>query len=104
MSDSKIKNTKINSTTSTVLIIDDEESIRELYKINLQRLGYTTFLASNSEEAINICKQSLNKHEPIHIVIVDLSIPGDINGKDIAKTLRNLDTHIKVIVSSGHSE
>ena len=104
MTNSEINNTKINSTTSTVLIVDDEKDVRELYKINLQRLGYKTFTASNSDEAINICKQSLEKHEPILFAIVDLSLPGDITGKDIAKILRNLNSDILTIVSSGDTE
>ena len=98
------KSTNSTPPTLSTLIIDDEESIRELFKINLERLGYKVFTACNSSEAINIYKISIEDLEPISTVIIDLSIPGDINGKDIAKIFRDLNPQAKLIVSSGNSD
>jgi len=87
----------------TVLVIDDEEPIRELFKINLEKLNYKCLLASNSKEAIEIHKKYLKEANNIHITILDLNIPGDIGGKEVAVKIRELNPDAKIIVASGDS-
>ena len=88
----------------TVLIVDDEENIRELFKINLEKLGYQVLLASNSTEALQYFKAPLDNKQLIDIVILDLALPGDLNGKDIAIEIKKIDSKAKIIVSSGNTE
>ncbi|TCK17894.1 response regulator receiver domain-containing protein [Thiogranum longum] len=85
----------------TVLVVDDEEDIRELYALILEKLGYTTLLSSTSDEAIRLYRHSLESGTPINIVILDLNIPADRGGKEIATILRELDPQARLIVSSG---
>lgn len=99
-----VNNMKDNFTGRTILLVDDEEDIRELYKINLERLGCNTVPACNGDEAIALYRQSLENGEPIDVIILDLTIPGSMGGKEIADKLRALDPHARMIVTSGHSE
>ncbi len=87
----------------TILLVDDEEDIRELFKLNLEKLGYLTVPACDGDEAITLYQQSLEKDSPFDAVIMDLSIPGSKNGKEIAQKIREIDSHAKIIVSSGNS-
>ena len=87
----------------TVLIIDDEEDVCVLYKINLEKLGYSVITANSSTDALQICNESLN-NTPIDIAIIDLSLPGSLTGNEIASEIRKINSDIKLIVSSGNTE
>ena len=87
----------------TIMFVDDEDDIRELFKLNLQRLGYKTISASSGDEALKYYQQSLNDNNRIDAVILDLSIPGSLSGKEIAKQMREINPNVKLIVSSGLS-
>ncbi|MCU0289391.1 MAG: response regulator, partial [Acidobacteria bacterium] len=81
-----------------ILIVDDEESIREVAALLLESLGYTVTATESGEEAIEICK----KNTP-DLAILDLTIPGGIGGKETADAIREFAPNIKLIVSSGYS-
>ncbi len=87
----------------TILIVDDEADIRDLFKLNLERLGYKTMQASNAEEAISLYQQALKNNKPIHALILDLGLPGSMGGKEVAEKIRTLDSQAKIIVSSGNT-
>lgn len=88
---------------ATILVIDDESDMRKLFDLNLKKLGCKTILACNGNEAVSLYQQSLEDNKPIDLVILDLSFPGDIDGKEIAHKLRLLDSQVKIIVASGHT-
>ncbi|NOZ37580.1 MAG: response regulator [Gammaproteobacteria bacterium] len=88
----------------SVLVVDDEEDIRDLFKLNLERLGCKVMLACNGDEAIALYRQSLDGGEAIEIVILDLTLPGGMGGKVIADSIRGLDPQAKIIVASGYTE
>jgi len=87
----------------TILVIDDEDDIQELFKFNLERLGCKTLLAGNRDEAIALYRQVLESGESVDAVILDLSLPGSMGGKEIADDIRALDPRAKIIVASGHT-
>jgi len=95
---------KENITNHTILVMDDEEPLRELYKIHLSKLGFTVILASGGDEVIRLFQQANNSENHINAVILDLSIPGSIGGKEVADKIRAVDSQAKIIVSSGDSE
>jgi len=86
---------------NTILVMDDEEDIRELFSLNLEILGYQSILTSNSDEAIAKYQQSLQDGQIIAAVILDLNIPGSMGGKQVAAEIRAIDANAKIIVSSG---
>lgn len=87
-----------------VLVVDDEEDIRDLFKLNLERLGCKVMLACNGDEAIAVYRQSLDSGESIDIVILDLTLPGGMGGAVIADSVYALNPQARIIVASGHTE
>ena len=91
-------------TNRTILILDDDENIQILYKIKLQKLGCHVIAVYNGMEAIEIYKTALETDKPIDVMIVDLSIPDGMGGKEVTDEIRKIHHHAKVIVASGNSE
>ncbi|GEM_PF-1911368 len=87
----------------TILVVDDEQDIRDLYSLILEKLGYQVLLARTSDEVVECYHQSLENSVPIDVVILDLNLPDGRGGKEIAGVLRAMDPHARLIVSSGHT-
>jgi two-component system, chemotaxis family, CheB/CheR fusion protein len=83
-----------------VLVVDDEEVVREMAKRTLERHGYTVLLADSGPAAINIFKKDL---ADISVVILDLSMP-QMDGGEALPILRKIRPKVKFLVSSGYSE
>jgi len=88
----------------TILVVDDEVDIQDLFKLHLGRLGCKTVLACNGDEAIAVYRQSLADGKTIDAIILDLTLPGGMGGKEVAERIRALNSHAKIIVSSGYAE
>jgi len=86
-----------------ILLMDDESMIRDLGSEMLRRLGYQVFTTRDGLEAITVYKKSKDCGEPFDAVIMDLTIPGGMGGKEALKELLDVDPGIKAIVSSGYS-
>ncbi len=84
--------------TGIILVVDDEEIIRDLAKAILQREGYTVLTADSGVEAIHIYEQ---RGSDIALVILDLTMP-KMDGRVCYYKLRELDPHVRVILSSGY--
>jgi CheY-like chemotaxis protein len=82
----------------TILVVDDEQVVREIAKRSLSRHGFEVLTANNGMEAIQIAKRHPGE---IGLVLLDLSMPG-MNG-DLPE-LRKFRPEVKVMVSSGYSE
>jgi len=85
--------------TETVLLVDDEEMIRDVGQAMLEKLGYRLFMAASGEQALHLIKH--NGHE-IDLVILDLIMPGLDGGKtfDLIKEIR---PNLPVILASGYA-
>jgi len=83
--------------------MDDEESIRNLSKQRLSRLGYESELAKDGAQAIELYKKSMDFGQPFDAVILDLTVKGGMGGKDVIKELLKINPQVKAIVSSGYS-
>ncbi|MFH1146610.1 MAG: response regulator, partial [Pseudomonadota bacterium] len=83
----------------TILLIDDEDVIRELGKEVLERLGYKVLLAADGVEAIEIYDKNAGQ---IDLVILDIVMP-KAGGKSTFGELRAKNSALKVIISSGYS-
>ncbi len=86
-----------------ILVMDDEEIIRDVASSMLNLLGYNVELAVNGEEAIDKYKAYMEKGKKFDLVIMDLTIPGAIGGKETIREIKKLDSSVKAIVSSGYS-
>jgi PAS domain S-box-containing protein len=84
----------------TVLVVDDEKTVRELAKNTLERYGYKVLAACSGSSAIDIFKRHPGD---ISLVILDLSMPA-MGGDEALPELRKIRPDVKVMVSSGYSE
>ncbi len=87
-----------------VLVMDDEELIREVSGEMLKLLGYEAVFAENGGQAIELFNAAKAAGEPFDAVILDLTVPGGLGGKDTLLKLKEIDPSVKAIVSSGYSK
>jgi PAS domain S-box-containing protein len=87
----------------TVLVMDDELVVRDIFGEILNHLGYGVEFAKDGCEAIEIYEKAKDRGNPFDLVIMDLTIPGGMGGKEAIERLREIDPGIKAIVSSGYS-
>ena len=85
-----------------VLVMDDEKDIRELAGEMLESIGYEVGFAKDGMEAIEIYKRALKTERPFDAVIIDLTIPGGMGGKEAIQKLHEIVPEVKAIVSSGY--
>ena len=82
----------------TILLVEDEASLREVTAFTLQSAGYTVIEADGPVEAIQFIK---TYPEPIHLLLTDVVMP-HMNGLELSKLLRASRPHLKVIFASGY--
>lgn len=83
----------------TIMVVDDEPTVRELAKSILERFGYQVIQAQNGNEAL---QQYQSQKEKIDMVILDLIMPG-LSGVETLKELRKTNPAVKVLIASGYS-
>ncbi len=86
--------------SGTVLLVEDEEILREMAETMLRRLGYRVVTAKNGAEAVEVFRRH---RDEISCVLSDLTMPG-MNGWQTLAALRRISPDISVILSSGHDE
>ena len=89
--------------TGRVLVVDDEDAIRDLVEFTLTRLGYKVWQAATALEGVNIYREKFEAGERFDAVILDLTLPGGIGGKEALKKLIEIDPTVNAIVSSGYA-
>jgi len=87
-----------------ILVMDDEASLRKMTGRMLENLGYKPEFAKDGAEAIESYKKAMESEKPYDAVILDLTIPGGMGGKDAVKKLLEISPEVKAIVSSGYSD
>jgi PAS domain S-box-containing protein len=98
------KETKENTVSGMgkILIMDDEELVRDVAADMLSFVGYQTELACDGLEAIELYKKAREAGQPFDAVIMDLTIPGGMGGKQAIGKLLEIDPEVKAVVSSGY--
>ncbi|MCK4839624.1 MAG: PAS domain S-box protein [Desulfobulbaceae bacterium] len=86
-----------------IMIMDDDEMVRNVAQKMLVQLGHDVVLAANGEEAVKLYQESMNSGRHFDLVIMDLTIPGGMGGKEAVQEVLDMDPEAKVIVSSGYS-
>src|SRR5947208_2242795 len=94
---------EVVSGTGRILIVDDEEAIRALVEFTLERLGYKVSQAESALEGVELYRQKLEAGERFDAVILDLTLPGGMGGKEALKRLIEIDPTVNAIVSSGYA-
>jgi PAS domain S-box-containing protein len=94
---------EVVSGTGRILIVDDEEAIRDLVEFTLDRLGYKVSQAESALEGVELYRQKFEAGERFDAVILDLTLPGGMGGKEALKRLIEIDPTVNAIVSSGYA-
>ena len=87
-----------------ILVMDDEAMVREVLGAMLPTLGYEAEVAKDGVEAIELFSQAQGSAESFAAVILDLTVPAGMGGKETIEKLLKIDPQVKAIVSSGYSD
>jgi len=94
---------EVSGGASRVLVMDDEEIVRTLAKSILEQLGYQAECVENGAQAAELYRREKEVGDPFSAVILDLTVPGGVGGKEAIKMLRGYDPQVRAIVCSGYS-
>lgn len=87
-----------------VLIMDDEEAIRAVMEALLTRKGFSVDTAEDGAAALDLYQKAIVRGEPYDAVVLDMTVPGGMGGKETMERLREIDPAVRAIVSSGYSQ
>ena len=94
---------KLYNGRGRVLVMDDDQRIREVYENLLAHLGYTAVVVPDGESALAEYSRARAAAQPFDAVIMDLTVPGAMGGKETVRRLLELDPEAVAIISSGYS-
>ena len=86
-----------------ILLMDDNEGVRETAAGLLSHAGYRVDLVNEGAEAVSAYRQAQETGERFDAVILDLTVPGGMGGKEAAENILAADPSAKIIVSSGYA-
>jgi CheY-like chemotaxis protein len=94
----------LRSGSGRILVMDDEEAVCDVLARTLGRLGYEVACARHGAEAIALIQEAKAAGRAFDTVLVDLTVPGGMGGKEVAAQLRQIDRSVILIASSGYSD
>ena len=86
-----------------ILLMDDEQIILDVTLEVLRFLGYDVVFARDGAAAVELYKKATADGQPFDLVILDLTIPDGMSGREAMERLREFDPAVKAVVSSGYS-
>jgi PAS domain S-box-containing protein len=89
--------------TGRVLVMDDEEMIHKLVTRMLERSRFSVETAYDGRQAIEMYNQALGAGNPFDVVIMDITVPGGMGGKEAVREILEINPEARVIVSSGYA-
>ncbi len=85
----------------TILVVEDENMLREITREYLQSKGYTVLTAPDAKRALEICAQ---RQRPIHLLLTDVILPGRMSGPALAREAATLVPGIRTVYVSGYTD
>src|SRR6185503_11025521 len=86
--------------TETILVVEDDLTVRKLTRTVLERHGYQVLEAGNGVEALRIWEQH---KQHVHLLLTDIVMPDGVSGRDLAAQLQAHNPDLRVIFTSGYS-
>ena len=83
-----------------VLLVDDENAIRKMVRMILERAGYIVLDAENGKEGLDLCQSHPG---PIDLLLSDIIMP-ELGGRELAEGALKLRPHLKIVFMSGYHE
>lgn len=94
---------QVSELNAKILVMDDEAMVLAILARALERAGARVVTAVDGNEAVSVYENALAGGEPFDVVILDLTVPGGMGGREALAALRELDPDVRAIVSSGYS-
>jgi len=88
----------------SILVMDDDATVRDLAAGLLSEMGYSVQLCEDGQEAVEMYRRHLSNGDRFDAVIMDLTIPGGMGGKEAMQRLMQIDPGVMAVVSSGYSD
>lgn len=85
--------------SETILVVEDDEDVRNYSSESLRELGYTVLEARNARAAL----QMLERHAEVAVIFTDIGLPGGMNGRQLGEEARRLRPTLKVLFTSGYA-
>ena len=83
--------------------MDDEYAVRSIITEMLEQYGYSVVAAADGAEAVERFREAHEREQSFDAVIMDLTVPGGLGGKEALGQLLQIDPQVKAIVVSGYS-
>lgn len=87
-----------------ILVMDDNEELREVLEYGLKKVGYQVSASHDGEEALKLFNQALESGRPVDLAILDITVPGGMGGEDTLNALRKINPNITAVAISGYSQ
>ncbi|MFD1380743.1 ATP-binding protein [Fodinicurvata halophila] len=84
----------------TILLVEDDDAVREYVYLQLRSLGYDVLLASSALEALEILKRA----RKVDLLFTDIIMPGGMNGRELAREVSETYPQLPILFTSGHAE
>jgi len=97
------KQAKFYRGSGRILVMDDDEELLAVYRRVLRRLGYSPVLVRDGSEAVEAYRRALKAGRPFACVILDLTVPGGMGGKEAVVELKALDPGVRAVLASGYA-
>jgi len=94
---------KVEPGKGRVLLMDDEAVVRDVAKAMLEHIGYRVSLTADGFEAVETYRSEMEDGRKFDLVILDLTVPGGMGGKETIRHLLEIDPQVRAVVSSGYS-
>ncbi len=86
-----------------ILVMDDEDTVRRVTCALLMRLGYEVVPAADGGEAIEIYRRTITSGNRFAFVILDLTVPGGLGGRETLESMHEMDPNVIAIATTGYS-
>ena len=86
-----------------ILVMDDEDTVRRVTCSLLMRLGYEVVPAADGGEAIEIYRRTITSGNRFAFVILDLTVPGGLGGRETLESIHEMDPNVIAIATTGYS-
>jgi PAS domain S-box-containing protein len=87
-----------------ILVMDDESVVRQVAEQALLRAGFAPVMVANGTDAVAVYRETFERGRRFDAVVLDLTIPSGMGGREAAKRILAIDPSARLIVSSGYSE
>jgi CheY-like chemotaxis protein len=99
-----VPNAEKHRGSGVFIVMDDDEALREALGSMFKVLGYTAAFARNGKEALNVLAETAEARRPLAGIILDLTVPGGMGGKETIAEIRKIDPEIPAFVASGYAD